>query len=112
MFYDTIISVIICVVFYKVKIVFNVLSLQQLKRTGFAKLKQMFEDDSDIIVQERGRDACVLVDINHYNYLRECELEMAVQKARQEIKNGKYSVGVEDHIQKIEKSIKNSSKQK
>jgi PHD/YefM family antitoxin component YafN of YafNO toxin-antitoxin module len=80
----------------------NILSLQDLKRTGFNKLKQMFHNEPDIIIQERGKDACVLVDIDHYNYLRECELEVALIRARQEIAKKKYTTGAENHIQQLE----------
>lgn len=80
----------------------NRLSLQDLKRTGFTKLKQMFSNEPDIIIQERGRDACVLVDIEHYNYLRQCELEIALISAKREIAEGKYSVGTKQHIEHLD----------
>ena len=56
------------VIIMEFKNMLNVLSLQQLKRTGFTKLKQMFQDEPEIVVQERGRDACVLVNMEYYNY--------------------------------------------
>lgn len=80
----------------------NILSLQDLKRTGFGKLKEMFNNEPDIIIQERGKDACVLVDIDHYRYLRECELEIALIKAKKEIAAGKYITGVENYIANVE----------
>lgn len=80
----------------------NILSLQDLKRTGFAKLRQMFSNEPDIIIQERGRDACVLVDIEHYNYLRQCELEIALITAKKEISQGKYVEGTNKHIEHLE----------
>ncbi len=84
----------------------NILSLQDLKRTGFAKLKQMFSNEPDILIQERGRDACVLVNIEHYNYLRQCELEIALINAKKEITEGKYSEGADQHIGYLENASK------
>ncbi len=84
----------------------NILALQELKRTGFSKLKLMFNNDPEIMIQERGKDACVLVDIEYYSYLKECELEVALMKARKEIADKKYTVGVEQHIQQLESTSK------
>ena len=83
----------------------NILSIQDLKRTGFAKLKKLFDNEPDIIVQERGRDACVLVELEHYTHLRNCELEIALIKAREEITKDEFVTGTKKHIDKLEKSL-------
>lgn len=80
----------------------NILSLQELKRTGFNKLKTMFKDEPDILIQERGKDACVLVEIEHYNYLRTCELEVALLQAKKDIHDGKFYSSVDSHITRLE----------
>lgn len=90
----------------------NVLSIQDLKRTGLSKIKQMFNNEPDIIIQDRGRDACVLVELEHYNFLRECELEMALNLAKKNIKSGKYSIGAENHIKKMHNVLNKSESQK
>ena len=84
------------------KTMLNILSLQELKRTGFAKLKKMFDNEPDIVIQERGKDACVLVELEHYNYLRTCELEIALLNAKKEVAEGKYQSGVSQHIDHLE----------
>lgn len=84
---------------------FNILSLQELKRTGLAKLKQMFKSEPDILIQERGKDACVLVDLDYYNHLKNCELEIALIKAKQDIANGKFTTGVKSHIEHMENTL-------
>ncbi len=88
----------------------NILSLQELKRTGFAKLKKMFDNEPDIVIQTRGRDACVLVELEHYNYLRTCELEIALINAKKEIADGGYNVGVNQHIDHLETLSKKTRK--
>lgn len=90
----------------------NILSLQELKRTGFNKLAQMFINEPEILIQERGRDRCVLIDIDHYNYLRGCELEVALASARQEINSGQFTTGVDQHINHIEKMINSTEVKK
>jgi hypothetical protein len=84
---------------------FNTLSLQDLKRTGFNKLKQMFNNEPDILIQERGKDVCVLVDLDYYNHLKTCELEASLIQAKQEIANGKYTTDVKAHIETLENIV-------
>jgi hypothetical protein len=86
----------------------NILSMQDLKRTGLSKIRQMFTNEPDIIIQDRGHDACVLVELEHYNFLRNCELEIALIKAREDIKEGNYITGAENHINKMNKILKTS----
>ena len=83
----------------------NVLSIQDLKRTGLSKIKQMFLNEPDIIIQDRGKDTCVLVDLAHYNFLRNCELEIALNQAKKDIKKGNYTTGAENHIKKMHKLL-------
>lgn len=84
---------------------FNTLSLQDLKRTGFSKLKQMFNNEPDILIQERGKDVCVLVDLDYYNHLKTCELEASLIQAKQDIANGKYTTNVKEHIEALENAV-------
>lgn len=88
----------------------NIISLQELRRTGFNKLAQMFNNEPEILIQERGRDRCVLIDIEHYNYLRGCELEVALVNARKEINEGKFTTGVGQHINHVETMLNTSKK--
>ncbi len=83
----------------------NILSIQDLKRTGLSKIKQMFLNEPDIIIQDRGKDACVLVDLEHYSFLRNCELEIALKQAKQDIKNDNYTIGAENHLKKMHKLL-------
>lgn len=90
----------------------NVISLQDLKRTGFKKLKLMFNEEPEILIQERGKDACVLVDLSYYSHLIDCALEISLIKARQEIADGNYTTGVKSHIEHLEKVLVAESKGK
>jgi len=83
----------------------NILSMNDLKRTGLSRIKNMFKNEPEIIVQDRGKDAFVLIDIEYYSYLRELELEMAVIQARKEITEGKYTTGVKEHIKELEEYL-------
>ena len=79
--------------------------MQDLKRTGLNKIKLMFTNEPEIVIQERGKDACMLVDLEYYTYLRNCELEIALIKAKVEITNGKFTTGAEQHIRQLETAV-------
>ena len=83
----------------------NILSMQDLKSTSLAKLKLLFKHEPEIIIQERGKDACVLVDLEHYAYLRQCELEIELIRARNEIAAGQYATGSATHLSKLEQML-------
>jgi len=44
------------------------------------------------------------MDMEQYNYLRECELDAAIHETRADYQSGKYvAESVEDHIKRITK---------
>ncbi len=44
------------------------------------------------------------MDMEHYNYLRECELDAALHQAQTDYKEGNFiTESVEDHIKRITK---------
>ena len=84
------------------------LSAHELKQGGLTVIKKMLKATEDIVVQERGKDACVIIDLKHYDQLRLCELEVAYLRAQEDIKNGKFEVvkHVDAHINKVINNIK------
>lgn len=62
------------------------ISAQELKQGGVTKIKKMLNVTHDFIVQERGKDACVVVDLDYFNELKMCELEVAYLKIQKKIR--------------------------
>ena len=79
------------------------ISAQELKLGGLTKIKQMLGQAHDFIIQERGKDACVVVDLEYFNELKMCELEVAYLKTQADIKAGKYEVvnDVDVHVEQL-----------
>ena len=46
-------------------------------------------DSSEAIVSVRGKDKFVVMDIAHYHYLRECELDAALAETRADLAAGR-----------------------
>ena len=58
-----------------------------LKTRGVTVLDEAFKQDEEVIISVRGKSKYVVMDLEHYNYLRECELEAALIETRKEIED-------------------------
>ena len=61
----------------------------ELKTRGLGAIDDALKHDSEAIITVRGKSKYVAVSMDRYNYLRECELETALQEALEDIKAGK-----------------------
>ena len=80
----------------------HIITANDLKTKGISILDQKTKGESEVIVSVRGKNKYVVVPIDRYNYLRECELESALQAAKRDMKDGKFTKeSVEKHIKKL-----------
>ena len=68
----------------------NHLSANDLKVKGVAAIEAALADQPEAIVSVRGKDRFVVMDIAHYHYLRECELDAALAESRADLAAGRY----------------------
>ena len=61
-----------------------------LKTKGVAAIEAMLEEHSEAIISVRGKDHFFVMDIVHYHYLRECELEAALAESQADLAAGRY----------------------
>jgi len=60
-----------------------------------------------VLISIRGKNRYVVVDIDRYNYLRECELEKALRDVRKDIADGKSRVSsAEEHFKELDNADK------
>ena len=52
----------------------------------------LLEHQPEVIISVRGNDRFVVMDIAHYQYLRECELDAALAQTRADIAAGRFIV--------------------
>ena len=64
------------------------ISANDLKTKGVAAIEAMLADYDEAIVSVRGKDRYVVMDLAHYQHLRECELEAALAQARADVAAG------------------------
>ncbi len=79
-----------------------VISANELKTKGISAIDALLEKSDEAIITLRGKQKYVVVDIEKYNYLRECELESALLQAQKELANKQYvEESVDEHIKRI-----------
>lgn len=80
----------------------NSITANDLKVKGVSILDEITKDQNEAIISVRGKDKYVVLTIDEYNHLRDCELEAALNESRKDYENGNYTTGsVEEHINRI-----------
>lgn len=80
----------------------NNITANELKVKGVSILEQITADQNEAIITVRGKSKFVVMTIDEYNYLRECELEAALVESRKDMKNVDfYSDSIEEHLNRI-----------
>jgi prevent-host-death family protein len=78
------------------------ITANELKTKGVTILNNETSDGSEVIITVRGKSKYVVLPIEKYNYLRECELDAALLEARKDIKDGKFiKESVAKHIKRV-----------
>jgi hypothetical protein len=81
------------------------LTANDLKTRGIVAIEAALSDRPEAIVSVRGKDRFVVMDIAHYHYLRECELETALAETHADVAAGRYvKESAADHVKRVKKS--------
>ena len=80
----------------------NVITANELKVKGVSALDKLISDQDETLISVRGKNKYVVLSIEKYNHLRECELESALMEAKKDMAEGRYHTGtVDEHIRRI-----------
>jgi hypothetical protein len=75
------------------------ISANDLKIKGISAIEAMLALQPEAVISVRGKERFVVMDMEHYHYLRECELESALAQTRTDIAEGRFVKGsAEDHL--------------
>jgi predicted transcriptional regulator len=81
------------------------LTANDLKTRGIVAIEAALADRPEAIVSVRGKDRFVVMDIAHYHYLRECELEAALAETHADVAAGRYvKESATAHVKRVKKS--------
>jgi len=82
----------------------NSITANELKTKGITVITNNLDEGSELAITVRGKEKFVVMDMKHYNYLRECELDAALHETRRDYQKGNFvTESVEEHIQRITK---------
>ncbi len=83
------------------------ITANDLKTRGIAAIEAMLGDGrTEAVVSVRGADRYVVMELAHYQHLRECELEAALAESRADIAAGRFVVeSPEDHLARVQALI-------
>ena len=67
-----------------------VVTANDLKTKGVSDIERMLQDAQEVVISVRGKPRYVVMDIAHYDFLRECEIAAAWAQARADMEAGRY----------------------
>jgi prevent-host-death family protein len=80
----------------------HVITANELKTKGISVLDEATDADDETIISVRGKNRFVVLSIEKYNYLRNCELEAAIHEVQDDLKKSKVrKESVQQHIKRI-----------
>jgi len=66
------------------------ISANDLKTKGVSAIEAVLAQQPEAIISVRGKERNVVMDVEHYQYLRECELESALAQTRVDLADGRF----------------------
>lgn len=84
------------------------ISANDLKTKGISAIELALSDAPEAIVSVRGKDKFVVMELAHYHYLRECELDAALAETRADLAAGRFTTeSVDEHLAWLDQACSN-----
>lgn len=78
------------------------IAANDIKTKGISAFSEAISKDGELFISVRGKKKFVVLSLEQYNYLRECEIEAALLESRQDLKNGNFTTeSVEEHMKRV-----------
>jgi hypothetical protein len=65
------------------------ITANDLKTRGVVAIEERLATQPEAMISVRGKERFVVMDVAHYHYLRECELDAALAQARADVAAGR-----------------------
>lgn len=87
-------------------VIVNHISANELKTRGIAAIEQALATQPEAVVSVRGKDRFVILDMAQYQFLRECELEVALAEAKADVAAGRVvRESAEAHLARLDAMV-------
>ena len=78
------------------------ISANDLKTRGVSAIEAALAHDSEAVISVRGKNRFVVMPIEQFHYLRECELEAALAQTKSDLSEGRFIISSpEEHLQRL-----------
>ncbi len=78
------------------------ISANDLKIKGISAIEALLAVQQEAVISVRGKERFVVMDMEHYHYLRECELDAALAQTRADLAAGRFVKGsAEEHLARL-----------
>lgn len=67
-----------------------IITANDLKTKGIADIERALQDAHEVVISVRGKPRYVVMELTHYDYLRECEIAAAWAQTREDVATGRY----------------------
>ena len=86
----------------------TVVTANDLKTRGISDIERALQDAQEVVISVRGKPRYVVMDIAHYDFLRECEITAAWAQTRDDVAAGRYRrEGADAHLARIKDDLAN-----
>jgi prevent-host-death family protein len=80
-----------------------VVTANDLKTKGISDIERILQDAQEVVISVRGKPRYVVMDLAHYDFLRECEIAAAWAQTREDVAAGRYRrEGADAHMARIQ----------
>ena len=82
------------------------ISANDIKTKGVSAIEAVLAHQPEAVISVRGKGRFVVIDLEHYHYLRECELESALAQTRADLSEGRFvKESAEDHLTRLKNAL-------
>jgi len=66
------------------------ITASDLKTKGVSIIERLLQVEEQVVISVRGKPRYVVMDLTHYDHLRECEIAAAWAQTREDVAAGRY----------------------
>ena len=66
-----------------------IVTANDLKTKGISDIERLLQSEQEVVISVRGKSRYVVMDIAHYEFLRECDIQAAWQQTREDVAAGR-----------------------
>jgi hypothetical protein len=84
----------------------TVIAANDLKTKGISDIERLLQEAQEVVISVRGKPRYVVMELAHYDYLRECEIAAAWAQTRDDVAAGRYRrESAEEHMKRVESEL-------